>query len=65
MRTAATLFRTSQTDQSMDSPETSTDHSRQWLLPDSTERSTGNQIDQTHIDPAARNSEMNRGEAEP
>ncbi|XWS35733.1 hypothetical protein CRYUN_Cryun20dG0021600 [Craigia yunnanensis] len=48
--------------QSMDSPETSTDHSRQWLLPGS-EHSIGNQISQAHPDSATRNSEMNTGQA--
>ncbi|XVF73284.1 hypothetical protein PTKIN_Ptkin12aG0189300 [Pterospermum kingtungense] len=52
--------------QSMDSPESSTDHFRQWLLPGN-EFSTGNQINhnQAHLGSDSRNnSEMNRGEAE-
>ncbi|XWS32245.1 hypothetical protein CRYUN_Cryun23aG0143600 [Craigia yunnanensis] len=49
--------------QSMDSPETSTDHSRQCVLP-GPERSIGNQINQAYLDSATRNSEMNRGQAE-
>ncbi|XWS46006.1 hypothetical protein CRYUN_Cryun14cG0028000 [Craigia yunnanensis] len=48
--------------QSVDSPETSTDHSRQWLLP-GPERSIGNQISQAHPDSVTRNSEMNTGQA--
>ncbi|XVE73929.1 hypothetical protein DITRI_Ditri11bG0158100 [Diplodiscus trichospermus] len=53
------------TTQSMDSPETSTDHSQQWLLPGS-ELSIGNQIDQPHIDSATttRDPETNRRQAE-
>ncbi|XP_022757201.1 putative RING-H2 finger protein ATL69 [Durio zibethinus] len=49
--------------QSMDSPETLTDHSRQWFLP-GPERSIGNQINQAQPDSASRNSEMNAGQAE-
>ena len=49
--------------QSMDSRETSTDHSRQCILP-GPERSIGNQINQAHLDSATRNSEMNRGQSE-
>ncbi|XVF33412.1 hypothetical protein REPUB_Repub17cG0166500 [Reevesia pubescens] len=49
--------------QSMGSPETSTGHSRQWLLP-GPERSLGNQISQEHPDSATRNSEMDTRQAE-
>ncbi|OMP00526.1 Zinc finger, RING-type [Corchorus olitorius] len=69
---AATTFRVTQT---MDSPETSTDHhhrnSRQWLLPPDTDRSIVNHHHQTnqqqqhdHVDSATRNPEMNTGQAE-
>ncbi|XP_021280539.1 RING-H2 finger protein ATL39-like [Herrania umbratica] len=49
--------------QSMESPETSTYHSRQSLLP-GPERSVGNQISQPHLDSATRSPEMNTGQAE-
>ncbi|OMO78666.1 Zinc finger, RING-type [Corchorus capsularis] len=70
---AATTFRVTQT---MDSPETSTHdhhhHSRQWLLPELTDRSIVNHHHQTnqvqqqhdHVDSATRNPEINTGQAE-
>ena len=59
----ATTFRMTQT-QSMISPETSTYHSRQWLL-SGPETSMGNQINnQAHLDAGSRDSETNTGQAE-
>ncbi|XVF22631.1 hypothetical protein REPUB_Repub12eG0187700 [Reevesia pubescens] len=49
--------------QPMDSPETSTYHYRQWLLP-GPERSIGNQINQPHLDSTTRNSDVNTGQTE-
>ncbi|KAJ4833467.1 hypothetical protein Tsubulata_042211 [Turnera subulata] len=43
--------------QSVDSPETSSEHSRQWLLPDPV-RSVGNNRDQTHLESVSGNQEI-------
>lgn len=47
--------------QSIDSPDTPSEHSRQWLLP-SYQHQAGNHSNQRHLDPVPGNSEITPGE---
>ncbi|XP_061960713.1 RING-H2 finger protein ATL7-like isoform X3 [Populus nigra] len=47
--------------QSIDSPDTPSEHSRQWLLP-SYQHQAGNHSNQRHLDPLPGNSEITPGE---
>ena len=48
--------------QSIDSPDTPSEHSRQWLLPGSYQHQVGTHSNQRHLDPVPGNSEITPGE---